>query len=344
MERAESNKDVSLVPYRPLSIGEIIDISITLYKRYFGTFLYLFFLYSLAVAALGILSQVLGVYIQGQLLSLADVAKEQSFTTSAVYYLFSAVLFGTVGMFLIQVASIYLFATVLAAVSVVVGSIVEDSKAMDGIEVLKQTLHISKRILLTVAVSIGAIYTAAGAGVVSTIGLIIAAVVVGTTDAIMFVMFLASLLFSFGLVLVLAKVALSPTVSAIENLSPIASVMRSAELITSPEQEGTKNHPVVRISVLLTAISALWISLGMVVIIPKSVLMYIYYFKNISDPSNWSAAYQPMPFVYELFLTAGGVIYTSLVMPLVMIPIVLFYYDTRSRREGFDLWKRLENL
>jgi hypothetical protein len=126
----------------------------------------------------------------------------------------------------------------------------------------------------------------------------------------------------------LLRISLAFPASVVEQTGAWAAARRSFAL-----SQGTKG----RIFLLFLLVAALGWLLSMGITIPLTILLAL--IPGISNPQNSRALGVAM----LLIIYAASFAVQSLVKPVYGIALVLFYYDQRIRKEGFDIeWMMLQ--
>lgn len=142
------------------------------------------------------------------------------------------------------------------------------------------------------------------------------------------------LLLGLGMFLVaLLRFVLVGPVVAVEGLSGIGALRRSAQLMGGVPGQRFIELPTVRGSVLMLVLGMVTNSIILVVALPRLVLL------ALGDATGGALAL-PVRLLIELMELTGE----TVVAPFGMVCIALFYADLRMRREGQDLRLRLERL
>lgn len=132
--------------------------------------------------------------------------------------------------------------------------------------------------------------------------------------------------------------ALASIVLMIENLGPVASIKRSGRLMFTLSEKGVLRNNAFRISVLLLVIFAI-----------KSIVMTVSQtpyaawkaFQVMRDPSLLGHAQRTLlDSAFELI----NMILQTATIPFGLAMLVVFYFDVRIRKEGFDIAERLRWL
>ena len=303
---------------RPLSLGELLDRTFTLYRSHFWVFVGI-----MAIpASFGIPVNYLVLAFQGSTL----FARQPSITPSPGMIL--GILFGVfayLGVFLL-VHSIAVAAVTHAVSEAYLGrrSTVRDSyRSIRGKfwRLIGVVLNIILRligIMLVVVVAIAAV----GGTLIA-----LSAIPGGQAAAAITAGLLVILVYMFGVaagVYLALRYAVSIPALMLENLRVLAAVRRSVQLT-----RGRRGH--IFIALLLAVIIG-WV--GYIVFqAPFSIATMITLLRNHQLPT-WLA----------LMTSVSGAVGGAVSGPISMIVLVLCYYDTRIRKEAFDLQFMMASL
>ena len=334
--REWNHENIPLHMLRPATVGEILDNAVELYRRYFRKFFFILLYYGFVSAALSILMRILFIWGEGQVKELAEMGKDGVDQIDIIVTAINTMTLGASLGGLMYVATVWTFIVMIGAVTYAVWQVLQ-GKPFTPIGAYKAAFKRWKSLFFATVLTVVTIYAAALAGVVPGYFLLILAAVIQSKALLATVGIAVAVGALLGVVVVLAKVFLTPVVVMIEDKAGLPAILRSATLATHIAESGFKRHPLVRASVLLTVLSAVWVAYGAFIAIPRVVLMYTYQFKDIiSNPAGLSSM-GSIPLSYDLIITAFTILYTALVMPYLIISLVLFYNDLKMRREGTDL-------
>jgi hypothetical protein len=114
----------------------------------------------------------------------------------------------------------------------------------------------------------------------------------------------------------------------IEGLGPRAALRRSNELMRKKSDKGFFRNNIMKASVILLIVLVLAIAAGAVVSIPFAIAQALTH--DRSHPPNLLEPMRLLQGILTMIIQAG-------VSPIGTIAMILFYYDIRIRKEGFDL-------
>ncbi len=117
-------------------------------------------------------------------------------------------------------------------------------------------------------------------------------------------------------------------VVVLEGLKPWAALMRSRELMRVKTDRGFLQHNITKASVILIIMFVLGAVIGVAVSIPFGIMAGI------------QQAAHKVPMTFGPLQIAQGllsIVVQAAVAPIGMVAMILFYYDIRIRKEGFDL-------
>lgn len=133
---------------------------------------------------------------------------------------------------------------------------------------------------------------------------------------------------------------LTAQVLAMEDKGTLAALRRSGELVSGRVGEGVLGLVKVRATILVTAVAAILLSVGMLAGLPAFIISAVY--GNLFDPSqaNPDAIPQALLVPAELLQVAAQAVFS----PLYLTFTAILYVDMRVRREGLDLELKLARL
>jgi hypothetical protein len=117
-------------------------------------------------------------------------------------------------------------------------------------------------------------------------------------------------------------------VVVIEGLGPMAALRRSSDLMRRKSDKGFLRNNITKASVILLITFALAFMAKMIVGVPFTIVQVMSY-----NPRHMPNAFAPLMLlqgILTMIMQAG-------VGPIGTIAMILFYYDIRIRKEGFDL-------
>jgi len=130
-----------------------------------------------------------------------------------------------------------------------------------------------------------------------------------------------------GIYFLLSYLLVSEVV-VIEGLGPVAALQRSRDLMRKKSDKGFFRNNITKASVILLITFALASVAKMIVGVPFAIVQLMSY--NPRHPPNAFAPLQLLAGILTMIMQAG-------VGPIGTIAMILFYYDIRVRKEGFDL-------
>lgn len=299
---------------RPRDIVGILDQSFRIYRKNFLTFLAIL---AVVHVPLQTLIQVVNILVVGTSSSLTtgyDPYATPNYSTATQTISTELVLLG-VEFGLLALYYVFIAISQAALVSGVADSYLDKPVSFGGAyrKVWQQKWQVLGLMLLQIL-----IYVAAFAPVILLLGLMIGVAIGGSSSgAVGGIACLAFLLFFVGLAaLAIVVVRLQAAVPAliVENLGPRQAIQRSWNLL--------KNY--------------WWRTFGLF------VLLYILNMIVASGPAALISGLAVMLFKGDLVMSqaisgAVTVLISAVFMPLQYIAITLYYFDTRVRREGFDI-------
>ena len=117
-------------------------------------------------------------------------------------------------------------------------------------------------------------------------------------------------------------------VVVIEGLGPQAAMRRSSELMRKKSDKGLFRNNIMKASVILIIVFVLAAAAGMIVGLPFGIAQIL-----TADRTHPPSLLGPM----HLLQSTLTMIVQAGVAPIGTIAMILFYYDIRIRKEGFDL-------
>ena len=171
-------------------------------------------------------------------------------------------------------------------------------------------------------------------GAASTLSMIpgLALLFLGGAAAVVGVLLALATASAVALVLALRWLLMSEVI-VLEGRWGWAALSRSAQLMAGSVEPGLMGNQKLRASVLLLVLYVLTGILAFAASVPRLGLEVAYDaspFAPSSDPGSVPAALMLVAYAVELLGQTA-------VLPFVLVTLVLFYYDTRVRREGLDL-------
>jgi hypothetical protein len=307
---------------RPLTLGEILDRTVQIYRRNFALFLGVSILPSaLYVAITGSLS----LYYTSRLIGVQPASPPSSATILTV--VIAAGLFLLVGVpLLLGVSAASLGALNFAAIATNRGepATIRDSYAQSFRRFWRYVGIVSLQVLfagiipgvaVTVIVFLGAIVTAlssrAGGGPAMAILL----------GLFMFLLFVAAIVLC---VWIWLRFCLAFPASALEDKKPWPSLQRSAQLT-----KGTRG----RIFVMYLLVFILTIVAYYALTLPIDIVLKLTLYKSMA---GFAIITKP-PIVLQIVNLVVSCLERALTLPIYAISLVLFYSDQRTRMEGYDI-------
>ena len=300
--REWNHENIPLHMLKPATVGEILDNSIDLYRRYFRKFFFILLYYGFISAILSILMQILFIWGEGQIKELSEMGKAGIDQIDIVVAGLNTMSLGMgLGMAL-YIATVWTFIMMIGAVTHAVWQALH-GQPFTSLSAYQAALKKWKPLLFATILTAVTIYAAAIAGVVPGYFLLILAAIIQSKPLLIIVGLAVGIGAPLGIVIVLAKVFLTPVIVMIEDKAGLPAILRSATLASHVSEPGFKRHPLVRASVLLTVLSAVWLAYGSFIAIPRIILMYLYQFKDlIGNPTGLSSMGQ-IPITYDLTIT-----------------------------------------
>ncbi len=304
---------------RPLSLGELLDRTFTLYRSHFWVFVGI-----MAIpASFGIPVNYLILKFEGS----TFFANRPPMVPSP------GLIFGVFGGYLVfMLLAMLVYSIAVAAVTHAVSEayLGRRTTVRDSYRSIRGKFWRLMGIGLNVILRMAGILFLVGMAVAIVGGVLVAttaAVSGGQTAAAILIVIFVLLLYLFALVAIVylaLRYAVSIPALMLENLRVLAAIRRSVQLT-----RGRRGH--IFIAVLLAWIIAL---VGVMVFqAPFSIATMITIARNHSLPT-WLA----------LTTAVCGALGGSITSPIFMIVLVLSYYDTRIRKEAFDLQFMMASL
>jgi hypothetical protein len=313
---------------RPLTLGEILDRTVQLYRRNFP----LFFGISVLPAALYVaISGSLSLYYTSKLPALQHTSPQTSGSAVLVIVLV-AILFLLIGVpVLLGISAVSFSALNFAAIGINRGepATIRSSYGRSfqhfwrfvGIICLQALLAgVVPGVAVGVLIFLGAIVTAlatrSGGGPVLAILL----------GLFMFVLVLAAFVVC---VWIWIRYCLAFPASAVEDEKPWPSMQRSAQLT-----KGTRG----RIFVMYLMVLLLTIVAGYALILPIDIILKLTMYKSMAA----LALFTRPPIVLQIVNLVISCLERAFTLPIYAIALLLFYNDQRTRIEGYDIEQLME--
>jgi hypothetical protein len=316
---------VDAAELRPLSLGELLDRTFTLYRNHFWVFVGI-----MAIpASLGIPANYLLLHFEGSTLFAQGPTTQPS---PALIFAFLG------GYFLFMVLATLVYSVAVAAVTHAVSEtyLGRKSTVRDSYRSIRgkfwRLMGVVANIMLRVAgimtltgmvigtalIGVGAIISVAGAAGGGASAQAAAAVAIGLLILVLYVAALVAIVY------LALRYAVSIPALMLEDLRILAAIRRSVQLT-----RGRRGQ--IFVASLLAAIISY---VGLIVFqMPFFIPMMIDMTRGQALP-NWLA----------LMTAISGAIGSSITGPIFMIVLVLCYYDTRIRKEAFDLQFMMASL
>ena len=292
---------------RPLSVGELFDRAITLYRRNLWLFVGIIALPAVIALAITILMQVAQRLTMTDLASAKDNPELAAATGLAIVGLFGGVVIMAIIYWVVYM--IALGAATHAVSELYVGRTSSVKQAYAGMRGRIGALIV---LLLLVGLRIGAVGVAGG--VLLAIGAGVGALLHPVISGII-VMF--GMLFLFlGIGFMMLRYGMTVPALVVEQLSPGDAIRRSVEL--------TKGR---LLRVLLLVVCAFVVSFA-------AMLIFQWPFQIGAFVAGPESA---LGFWLNITGAVTGTIGTTFTTPFLVIGLALLYYDARIREEGFDL-------
>jgi hypothetical protein len=332
--------------FRPLSTGELMDRAVAFWRSHWKPLFQLYLAFQLAAyALLKLLLWAMRVWfpLLQDGLALASALKNDptEVVRQSVIGVATIVPIFTVYAWVLWIASIagarYVIGECLGQKPSPAGSIRyafarlgAATRALILLALLSTAVCLLSGLALSVVVIFASVVGAGGGALSGTAGVLI--VLMGGA-----VGFFA---FALGFLWYVLRFLLIAPVLAVEDLSAVASIQRSGQLMSGKIGPGVMNGVKVRATVLITAMMLVVLVVTSLGAIPSMVLTFAYA-KHLNVISGGSST------VPELFLIPAELFHVgvqSLFAPLYIALASIFYLDMRVRREGLDLELKLDAL
>jgi hypothetical protein len=313
---------------RPLTLGEILDRTVQLYRRNFP----LFFGISILPAALYVaISGSLSLYYTSRLPALQHASPQTSGAAILVIVLVAA-LFLLVGVpILLGISAVSFSALNFAAIGVNRGELATIRGSYR-----RSFQHFWRFVgIICLQALLAGVVPGVAVGIVIFLGAIVTALASRTGGGPA----LAILLGLFMFVLVLAafvlcvwiwiRYCLAFPASVVEEKKPWPSMQRSAQLT-----KGTRG----RIFVMYLLVFILTIVAGYALILPIDILLKLTMYKSMAA----LALLTKPPIVLQIVNLIVSCLERAFTLPIYAIALLLFYNDQRTRIEGYDIEQLME--
>jgi Membrane domain of glycerophosphoryl diester phosphodiesterase len=309
---------VETAELRPLSLGELLDRTFTLYRNHFWVFVGIMAL----PASFGIPVNYLILSFQGSLM-VAPGKPPQMPSPGLIFGAFA-------GYFAFVVLLLFVYSIAVAAVTHAVSEayLGRSSTVRDSYRSIQGKFWRLMGVVSNIGIRMFGILMLVFMVIAGVGGALIAAAATGGQAVVAVALgFLILLLYAFGLVAAVylaLRYAVSIPALMLENLSVLAAIRRSVQLT-----RGRRGH--IFIAFLLAWIVGL---VGYIVFqAPFSIATMLALFRN-----------QHLPAWLALSTAVAGAVGGATTGPISMIVVVLCYYDTRIRKEAFDLQFMMASL
>jgi hypothetical protein len=289
---------------RPLSLGELLDRSFTLYRRHFGTFVGIMAIPSIGALSMSIFAQLLPV-VAG-----ANFSDDAPLDPSSVVW----IVVWLIGLSVLGVVYVVAYMVALGATAAAVSDVYLDRAITIASAYARMTGRIGRVVLHFVLIAIR--LTAVMIGTLLLVGF---GVAIAGQSAPLTSFLLSGLMMTAAAVLtalLALRYALAVPALAVEDISATEALQRSISL--------TRNN-LGRVFVLtLFAMIIVYVS----VLIFQGPLMMA---AVIAGPDT------PLAFWLNLIGAVTGAIAGAVSGPVMIIAFAVLYYDVRIRNEGLDL-------
>ncbi|MFH1809042.1 MAG: hypothetical protein ABIJ09_09880 [Pseudomonadota bacterium] len=297
--------------YHPVGVGDLMDRSLSLLRRHFGTLFALSLILQLVEYAVAAWMGE-GVTLSSQLLQL-----QQSFTD-----LTDRSTWG--GLVLVQLA--FVIGQVNLGVAALVTFLDVEARPLNLRAVSRRLLNRLPSLLWTVFV-LGAVYggilAAASMAVVALAGLSVA---LGPIAGGLLVMAGVSVAAGVGSLLLL-RLALTPVVATLEPVSGVRALRRSMRLISRRQGRGWRHNNDLRMGLIFTVVMLSTWGVTALAALPGLLLA------GLAGAGTGDLAGSWLHVVLELLEVTGR----AAVGPFGSLAMAAFYFDLRARHEGLDL-------
>jgi len=314
---------------RPLTLGEILDRTVQLYRR---NFLLLLAIAAPAAALIVLISGVVVIFFSSQISSLAQAS--QSGTPAAAPDPQAALLIGLVAIlfFLIGLPLILgVFSMALAALNYAAAQISRGQtttmRASYGYAFRHFWRHVGVLFLQFLFAALVPYFVLAAIVIV---GAIVAALATksgaGTLVGQLLAIGMVLLVIAMGVICVLIwlRLSLAYPVCIAEEQKAWPSLKRSNVLT-----KGTRG----RVFVMFLLVMVLSIAATLLLAIPMDIVIGLFTRKSIVGQAPPAQFLIPM----EVASLAAGFLVRAFVMPIYSTALMLFYFDQRTRLEGYDI-------
>ncbi len=131
-----------------------------------------------------------------------------------------------------------------------------------------------------------------------------------------------------ALLVAILRLALAPSVAAVEGRAAFSALSRSARLMAPRRGLRLLDRPGLRASILLLATFVIGVAANTLVGLPRAAVALAF---------GRSAAMASLPLPAEIALTVFEAAGSAALQPFSLVALVVFYFDRRARLEGLDL-------
>jgi hypothetical protein len=306
---------------RPLTLGEILDRTVQLYRRNFALFLGISILPS---AVYVLVTGVAGIYFSNNNPVLQNPkAGPEAFVMLGLF----GIVFCLVGLPILLALSA-ISGTILNAAALAVQrgeSTTVRASFRYGFQYFWRYLGVLCLQLLFAAV----IPSTAGTGIII-VGSILATLIAGTGGGVGLATLMGLLMFVLILALIVAcvliwlRLSLAFPVCGAEQQSPWLSIKRSNLL-----SKGTRG----RVFVLYLLVTILAVVVYYMLTLPVDIVLKLTLYKSVQT----AAIFTRPPLALQIVNLVVSCLERAFVLPIYAIALVLFYVDQRTRLEGYDI-------
>jgi hypothetical protein len=314
---------------RPMGMAEILDRAFALYRRNFSTFFGVILIVQILVF---ILSLPLSLYAPQMAGSAGmDPAKAIAFAGLSMLWMVAWIIVAFVGGGVLTLAVSERYMGRALSVGDAYRKAAPRLWTLVAVALLLVLLAGAAIAAFSIAVGIGAVgLSAAVRGNAVAVGLVVGLVVAIAVIAVLWFLFYLYLTF-----------LLTGAVVMVEGAGPIAALARSRELMRRKTEKGffSLRSNAAKATVILLVALAVNIAVSLLVGIPAFIVNLAY-----THGSVFAGAVPVLPWYVLVIEGAASAIARAAVSPIYTIPIVLFYYDIRTRFEAFDLAMLAQSL
>ena len=323
-------KAAALPVLRPMSIGEIIDRALQMFRANFPRLPLLMLVFQTPIYALTKGFQIV-ILDRAPVLSRPGAFHGALPDAAQVAWFLGALFVAVVGSLVLYQLAVATLTTGTARAFL--GERIEAGRALR--EGMARAPHLLGTffLLITWCTLLLTLSVVPGAGVMA-LGLVSAQTAGGRVSLLLLGLGLVlALLVIVGLYLFL-RYALVSEVVVIEKRSFIGAMRRSASLMSGRVGRSAMDNCKVRASILYAVNFCISISVAIVTSIPTYVVNSLYGVSPF-DPERYDPALVPL--WASVPVEVLGVFAQAMVAPFGVLSVIVFYFDLRIRREGFDL-------